>query len=70
MGYPLDLDEIFMENLRDEIARREKLFENNKCPYCIRTLNECSENPCKMANKMVEYMGNNNADRRNIRSFK
>jgi len=36
MGYPTDLDEIPTYKLKDEIARRQKLFDQGKCSYCER----------------------------------
>lgn len=46
MGYPIELEELPDEKLREELLRRDKLRMKNKCAYCKR--DKGAEPACKM----------------------
>lgn len=49
MGYPIELEELPDEKLREELLRRDKLRMKNKCAYCSKPRG--SEPVCKMADE-------------------
>lgn len=44
MGYPVDLDQLSENSLREELDKRKKLREEGKCDYCERFP---STEPCR-----------------------
>lgn len=49
MSYPIQLDEYDEATLREELARRDKMRELNRCDYCGRKYN--AEPACRFGDR-------------------